>query len=220
MIKVILVDDHKVFLQGVEALLNRSDEIEVVATFTNGIDLMRHLAEGELPHVVLLDIEMGTVSGIEVAEGVLHQYPSIKVIMLSTYFEEGFVSQLMESGISGYLLKSTGVPELKAGILKVAEGSFAFSPEIMDVIVSGYKTSPAPGSKSAGQEALGMNQLSDREIEIVRMIADELTMKEIADKVFLSEHTVKTHRKNIMAKLEVKNTAGLIKKAFILGLIE
>ncbi len=218
MIKIILVDDHQVFVQGVEALLSRSDDFKVMKTFNNGLDLMRFLAEGDLPDVLFLDIEMGTPNGVAVAENVLQQYPSVKVIMLSTYFNEDFVSQLMESGISGYLLKSTGFTQLKDAIRKVAEGSFAFSPEIMEVIVGGYKAS----SESQDSQKRGgiSNQLTDREIELIKLISEELTMKEIADKIFLSEHTVKTHRKNIMAKLDVKNTAGMIKKAFILGLIE
>lgn len=218
MIKIILVDDHQVFVQGLQALLSSSDEIDVMNTFNNGIDLMRFLATGDLPDVLFLDIEMGNPNGVEVAENVLHQYPSVKVIMLSTYFKEDFVSKLMESGISGYLLKSTGFSELKGAIEKVASGSFAFSPEIMAVIVGGYKSSSESPEAKRGE--ITSNQLTDREIELIKLIGEELTMKEIADKIFLSEHTVKTHRKNIMAKLDVKNTAGMIKKAFILGFIE
>lgn len=216
MTKLALVDDHKVFLQGIEALLSRTEDFDVIATFTDGLDLMRFLAEGELPDVLLLDIEMKSISGVEVAENVLKQYPSVRVIMLSTYFSQDFVQHLMESGISGYLLKSTGFPDLKAAINKVAEGSFAFSPEVMDVIVKGFGSKKEKKSTQSGAST----PLTDREIELIRLIADELTMKEIAEKLFLSEHTVKTHRKNIMAKMDVKNTAGMIKKAFILGLIE
>lgn len=217
MVRVILVDDHKVFLQGLEALLSRDENLEILGTFTNGLDLMRSLASGVHPDVLLLDIEMGKPDGVEIAENVLQQYPSIKVVMLSTYFNEDFISQLMEGGLSGYLLKSIGFPELKAAIKDVASGSFAFSPEVMEVIVKGYKSSSGSTANAEGEVS---GQLSDREVELIRLIADELTMKEIAEKLFLSEHTVKTHRKNIMAKLDVKNTAGLIKKAFILGLIE
>lgn len=218
MLKIILVDDHQVFVQGLEALLSRSNDIEVMKTLNSGLDLMRFLADGDLPDVLFLDIEMGATNGVEVAENVLLQYPSVKVIMLSTYFSEDFVSRLMESGISGYLLKSTGFTELKDSIKKVAEGSFAFSPEVMEIIVGGYKDSSE--SKDSQKRDTISGQLTDREVELIKLIGEELTMKEIADKIFLSEHTVKTHRKNIMAKLDVKNTAGMIKKAFILGLIE
>lgn len=216
MTKLVLVDDHKVFLQGMEALLSRSEEFEVLETFTDGLELMRFLVEGNPPDVLLLDIEMKSISGVEVAENVLKQYPSVRVIMLSTYFNEDFISHLMESGISGYLLKSTGFPELKEAINKVAEGSFAFSPEVMEVIVKGF----GPKERRANPGDSDSSPLTDREVELIRLIANELTMKEIAGKLFLSEHTVKTHRKNIMAKMDVKNTAGMIKKAFILGLIE
>jgi len=218
MINVILVDDHQVFVQGLEALLSRSDDINVLNSFNNGLDLMRFLADGILPNVLFLDIEMGQPNGVEVAEMVLQQYPSIKIIMLSTYFSDDFVSKLLESGISGYLLKSTGFTELKDAIRNVANGSFSFSPDVMEVIVGGYKASSSIGDSNKTEHS--SSQLTEREIELIKLIGEELTMKEIADKIYLSEHTVKTHRKNIMAKLDVKNTAGMIKKAFILGLIE
>lgn len=218
MINVILVDDHQVFVQGLEALLSRSDDINVLNSFNNGLDLMRFLADGILPNVLFLDIEMGQPNGVEVAEMVLQQYPSVKVIMLSTYFSDDFVSKLLESGISGYLLKSTGFTELKDAIRNVANGSFSFSSEVMEVIVGGYKASSSNGDSNKTEHS--SSQLTEREIELIKLIGEELTMKEIADKIYLSEHTVKTHRKNIMAKLDVKNTAGMIKKAFILGLIE
>jgi DNA-binding NarL/FixJ family response regulator len=217
MLKIILVDDHKVFVQGLQALLSKAEDLEVTHTFTGALELMRHLAEGDLPDVVLLDIEMGRDNGVEVADQVLNLYPSVKVIMLSTYFNEEFVSHLMESGISGYLLKSTDFNDLKESVRKVASGSFAFSPEVMEVIIKGYKT-PDEDRKQKLEES--PDPLTKRELELVRLIADELTMKEIAEKLYLSEHTVRTHRKNIMAKMDVKNTAGLIKKAFILGLIQ
>jgi DNA-binding NarL/FixJ family response regulator len=123
----------------------------------------------------------------------------------------------MESGISGYLLKNTGFSDLKAGITKVSDGGFTFSPEVMEIIVNRFNVKPE--AKRSGQSAGGA-LLSAREIELIKLIGEELTMREIAQKLFISEHTVKTHRKNIMAKMEVKNTAGLMKKAFILGLIQ
>lgn len=217
MTNIILVDDHKVFLQGVEMLLSRVPDFEVIGIFSEGLEMMRFLAEKQRPDVLLLDIDMPTINGVKLAETVINQYPQVKVIMLSTYLEEEFLSQLMESGISGYLLKSTGFPELKAAISKVAAGGFAFSPEVMEMIVTRFNSKPK-ARKAALQDK--DNLLSAREQELIRLIAEEYTMKEIAEKLYLSEHTVKTHRKNIMAKLEVKNTAGLIKKAFILGMID
>lgn len=219
MIKLILLDDHPVFVQGVKALFSRDEEISVEETFTSGIDLFKHLAKGDLPDVILLDIDMGKVSGVEVAKNVLQLYSSIKVIMFSTYFSNELISELLETGISGYLLKSTGFGELKSSIKKVANGKFCCSGEIMEVILEGYKNQ-VTNLDAHEEETKDSGPLSEREVELLQLIADELTMKEIAEKVFLSEHTVKTHRKNLMAKLDVKNTAGLIKKAFILGLIE
>lgn len=219
MIKVILVDDHPVFVKGLQSLFSKSEEVTVTDTFTNGTDFFKHIANSELPDVLLLDIEMGSVSGVDVAQNVLQLYPSVKVVMFSTYFNDELVGQLLETGISGYLLKSTGFPELKTSIIKVANEEFVCSKEIMEIIVKGFKNQVvSPEVKEKTQKESG--PLSDREIELLKLIADEYTMKEIAEKVFLSEHTVKTHRKNLMAKLDVKNTAGLIKKGFILGLIE
>ena len=215
-VTTVLVDDHKVFVQGMDALLSRTGEIEVLATFTEPLELMRFLAENNRPDVLLLDIEMGSSNGVDVAIQVLQLYPTIRVIMLSTYFEEAYISELMSSGISGYLLKSTGFKELKEAIKSVHDGGFSFSPEIMQIIVQGYKSTETEQEGEKNNSSV----LTDREIELIRLIADELTMKEIASKLFLSEHTIKTHRKNIMEKLDVKNTAGLIKKAFLLGFIK
>lgn len=218
MINIVLVDDHPVFLQGLEVLLSKVTNFEVTETFRNSTEFFRYLAEGNLPDIVLLDIEMGSTNGIEVASNVLQLYPGIKVIMLSTYFNNEYVSMLVESGVSGYLLKSTDFSELKDSIEKVAEGRFCCSPEIMELVIEGFKKSGVDASKDEPGKRQG--QLTEREIELVRLIADELTMKEIANRLYLSEHTVKTHRKNLMAKLDVKNTAGLIRKAFLLGFIE
>ncbi len=219
MIKVILVDDHPVFVQGLQALFAREEEITVMNTFTNGPDFFRHLSQQELPDVVLLDIEMTPLDGIMIAQNVLQLYPAVKVLMLSTYFNEELVADLLESGISGYLLKSTGYPELKAAIKKVNDDEFVCSKEIMDILIKGFKNHPVTAKeKEETQNKTG--PLTEREIELLRLIANELTMKEIAEKIFLSEHTVKTHRKNLMNKLDVKNTAGLIRKGFVLGLID
>lgn len=218
MIKVVMVDDHKVFLQGMKSLLSSDPDISVLSIFTDGTDFFRYLKEKEEhPDVVLLDIEMKGMNGVEIAENITQLYPEVHVIMLSTYFSEEFVDTLLSSGISGYLLKSTDFNDLIKAIKNVADGKFSCSPEIMEILVEGYKESSGGGDKSKNPE---QGPLTERELELVQLIADEYTTKEIADKIYISEHTVKTHRKNLMAKLDVKNTAGLIKKAYILGLIE
>lgn len=214
--KLILIDDHKVFIQGMELLLSRSNEFEVIGSFTDGLEMMRFLANGNIPDIVLLDIEMEPISGTELAKIIHQQYPNLKILMLSTYFNASFVQELLESGVAGYLLKNTGFNELKSAIKKIVEGGFAFSPEVMELIINVFKNTPS--EKFSKQNEFG--QLTDREIELIKLIGEEMTMKEIAERLFISEHTVKTHRKNIMAKMDVKNTAGLIKKAFILGFIE
>lgn len=217
MIKVVLVDDHKVFLQGMQSLLSTDPDIQVDKVFTGGKDLFQYLNDQkELPNVVMLDIEMNGMNGVEIAENLTQLYPDVHVIMLSTYFSDKFVDKLINTGVSGYLLKSTDFEELKKAIKDVAQGKFSCSPEIMEILVEGYKS----GSKSHDKSDEPSGPLTEREIELLKLIADEHTTKEIAEKIFLSEHTVKTHRKNIMEKLDVKNTAGLIKKAFLLDLIQ
>ncbi|SMO82248.1 response regulator [Gracilimonas mengyeensis] len=217
MINVVLVDDHKVFLQGVESLLSSDPELNVLKKFTDGTDFFRYMKEGEHPDVLLLDIEMKGISGVEVAENVIQLYPEVHVIMLSTYFSEEFVDKLVNTGISGYLLKSTDFEDLIKAIKNVANGKFSCSPEIMDILVKGYKSA---GSADKGDSEEDDGPLTERELEMLQLIADEYTTKEIAEKIYISEHTVKTHRKNLMQKLDVKNTAGLVKKGYILGLIE
>jgi DNA-binding NarL/FixJ family response regulator len=216
MINVVLVDDHKVFLQGMKSLLSSDPDITVSNIFTGGKELFQFLRDdSNQPDVVMLDIEMNGMNGVEIAENLTRLYPEVHVIMLSTYFSEEFVDRLINTGVSGYLLKNTDYEELKKAIKNVADGKFSCSPEIMNMIVKGYKSG---NQKDEKDDETG--PLTEREIEMVQLIADEFTTKEIAEKVYISEHTVKTHRKNILDKLDVKNTAGLVKKAYLLGLIQ
>lgn len=212
MIKVLIADDHRIFVQGVSSLLNRSEDISVVGNAYNGEDVLEKLKSMDVD-VVLMDITMPKMDGLTATKLIKEKFPNTKVLIFSMHQEEQYVKSLLEAGATGYILKSADYEELTSAIKKVATEAPYYSNEVVSNVMSsfGQKKEPVQGT---------VEQLTKREMEMVQLIAEEYTMTEIADKLFISEHTVRSHRKNILHKLGVRNTAGLIKYAFQHGLVK
>lgn len=210
-IKVILADDHQMFLDGITTLLNRSRNIEILGTAGSGEELLQ-LLKSNNPDIVITDLQMTGMSGVEAAEKIKARYPNIKIIALTMHNEEGFVRKLVEQGISGYVLKNAGREELMAAIEKVKSGNSFFSSEVMQTMMDSMNK-PTP-KKSDDLP------LSIREKQVISLICKEYTTNEIADKLKLSPLTIETHRKNIFLKLGIKNIAGLVRFAIKHGLDE
>lgn len=196
-IKVIITDDHEVVIDGLIALLANEPDIDVIGKALNGEHLLELLRQ-KTPDIVLMDIEMPGLGGIETTRQVKQKYRNVKVIMLTMYNKREYISEAISGGADGYLLKNTGKRGLIEGIHKVFNGEF-FLP-------SGIAP-PTPG------ETDDQVQLTNREREIICLIVEEFTTREIADQLFIAPTTVEKHRQNIMAKLEVRNVAGLVKYA-------
>lgn len=206
-IKLGLVDDHNLFREGVKSLLDKMPDIELVLEAVSGEDLLTKLID-TIPDVVLLDLEMEDINGVDVTIRLQQLYPEIKIIILTMHKEERIISYLMEIGANGYLLKDTNGNELHEAIKSVHEKEFYFNALVSQALLNGCK------NKSNKPPVIGKNyKLTSRELEVLELIAQELTTVEIADKLFLSVRTIEGHRKNLTSKLEVKNTAGLILKA-------
>lgn len=209
-IRVVIVDDHSMIAQGIEKMLSHQELIEVVASFKSGEVFVSNLDESD-PDVVLLDINLPGMNGMEVCSAVLNKKPDLGIIGLSNYSDSAFVKNMMRSGAKGYLLKNTQKGELIAAIKSVYSGE-VYLPENLknqllgDSIGKSIHTSFIP-------------KLSRREKEILDLIAEELTSSEIAEKLFISLKTVESHRKNLLQKLNARNSAGLIKNAIQKGLI-
>lgn len=207
-IKIAIVDDHQLFRDGMSALLASNEEFEVLAGLSNGVELFEFLAEGNLPHVLLLDLTMPEMNGFEALTKLKKEYPKIKTIAISMHDDGNYIVKCVRSGAYSYLLKNTDEEELVQAINTVFKGQKYFNPTISERMIN-----------IMAMEGNQPKKLSAKESEILEMISNGLTTKEIADKLIISTRTVETHRVNMMKKLDVKNTAELIKKATKLSLI-
>lgn len=202
-----LVDDHNLFREGIKSLLSKIPDITLVLEAVSGKDLLTKL-NNTVPDVILLDLEMEEMNGVDATVKLQESYPNIKVIILTMHKEKRMISYLMEVGANGYLLKDTNRAELEEAIRSVYEKGFYFNSFVSEALLKGLK------SKTHKPPVIGKDyHLTNRELEVLERITEELTTAEIAEQLFLSVRTVEGHRKNLMTKLEVKNTAGLIIKA-------
>lgn len=209
-IKVGITDDHPMVVTGLKEVLRPYSDLEVIWTAANGGETIA-ACKAQLPDVLLLDINLPDTSGIKLCSDLLDKYSGIKVIGLSSYGEVSQVKQLTNKGARGYLLKNTEGRELYNAIVQVSDGNTYYPEEIREALVHyalGQSQTPASSPK-----------LTRREKEILLLIAEELTTKSIAEKLFISVKTVETHRQNLMQKLGAQNSAGLIKKAIYFGLL-
>jgi DNA-binding NarL/FixJ family response regulator len=218
MIKVILVDDHAIIRDGVKAMLRGEESIQIVGEAGHGQELLDLLEKGETDaNVVLLDINMPVMDGFEAAGQLKAHYPDLKVFALSMLDHEKYILRMMEAGSLGYGLKNMSKLELVHGLKMVAGGNRFICSEIAYALIS--------RAGSVAESPLENNQkqpgdLSKREIEVLRLIADGLTAAQIADKLFTSKRTIESHRQNLLEKTQSKNTAALVRYAASVGLID
>lgn len=210
-IKIIIADDHTMFLQGVDSMLKNEDSIKIIGKATNGQEVLAIL-ENKEANIVVADISMPKMDGIDLTKELKKKYPEIKILVLSTHSNPQMIAKLIRIGADGYLLKNAEKEELVNAIQSIYNGDSYFSKEVEE-IHSNHRLKLKNNISS-------ITELSRREIEILKLIAQELTAQEIADKIFISMNTVNTHRRNLLSKLNVKNTAGLVKYAVENGLVD
>ena len=192
--KVFIVDDHYMVIEGIRSLLQNEKAIEWTGHATNAASCLSFL-QHQLPDVILMDISMPGKSGIDLCKEVKEKYPSIFIIGLSTFNQQSFIQKMMDNGASGYVLKNATQDELMEAIELVAKGKTYLSIEVSKVLRKQDDTNIV---------------LTRREKEVLELIAEGMTNNEIGGKLFISPSTVDTHRKNLLAKFEAKNTASLI----------
>jgi DNA-binding NarL/FixJ family response regulator len=202
-IKLHIVDDHQMMIDGLRALLDDEPTFKIIGESNNGRVALARI-EQEQPDVLLTDISMPEMNGLELTQAVKEKFPGVRVIALSMFGERNTISEMLQAGISGYIVKNTGKQELIQAINKVAQGGMFFSDEVSAEMM---KVISAPPAK---EEAI---TLTPREMEIVKLIAKEYSNLRIAEALFISERTVETHRKNIFRKTNTKSVVGLIKYA-------
>ncbi|MGE8427661.1 MAG: response regulator [Sphingobacterium sp.] len=217
MIKILLVEDHMVVRNGIKLLLESQDGFEVVGEASNGKEALQFLNSNPVPDIVLTDISMEEMDGIELLHELNKQYPSIKVVILSMLNQINYVIEAFESGLAGYLVKNVGYSELLFGLNHIANGGRYMSEEIAMILLEQVRSGQSYAQVSG--ELQTDFDISDRELEVLKLIAEGYTNIEIADKIFLSKRTVEGHRQNLIDKAGVKNTAHLVKFAFERGIL-
>lgn len=213
MIKVAIVDDHKLFREGVHFLIERMEDVALVFEASNGNELLTKL-EGTQPDVLLLDLDMPDMDGIDALKILRPQYPEMGVIILTTYSDTKMIAYLMELGANGYLLKDTDPETLQRAIESVYQEGYFFTKSVSQAMLTGLK-----GQMRKKPTLKNNVSLTAREVEVLELICQEYTAKEIADKLFISPRTAEGHRRKLIEKLGVKNTAGLIVKAIKEGIV-
>jgi len=196
-------------------LLSGHENIQVIGTAGNGIEALKELAEKKC-HVMIMDVKMPEMNGIEATAAIKKKYPDVNILALTTYGEKKLIQEIIKAGATGYILKNTGKQELDAAILAVANGQKYYSSEVAMKLLDADQGSKVTVYKGDFEDA---EVLTQREIDVLRLIANEHTTAEIGEKLFISVNTVETHRKHLIQKLNVKNVAGLVKYAIQSGYV-
>lgn len=204
-IKLFLVDDHKMIREGLKHFLENQPDFEIIAEAENGVDCLNQL-ESITPDIVLTDLNMPEMDGLELTKAIKEKYPNIKIIALTMMGESQHIKQMLAEGAMGYLLKDCSEEELVLAIKNVQNGGTYYSPEVTNIILNNIrKVKPATTSKVATEMPL-----TEREKEVLHLILKEQSNKEIADKLFVSVRTVDAHKRNLLDKTGSRNVAGLV----------
>lgn len=203
-ITIAIADDELLFRQGMKLILNNYDDFEIEMEAENGVDLLGKLTLADQhPDVLLLDLKMPKMNGVEAAKVIRKQYPNLKTIVLSTHFSRAFVVNMIELGAAAYLPKNSAPKEVAETIRAVCAKGFHYNDEVMAIIRDNFISKKKLNAQFSFE-------LSSREKEILQLICEQYTTSEIAKKLFISPRTVDGHRNNLLAKLDCKNIAGLV----------
>lgn len=202
-IRILLVDDHQMFIDGIKTLLRNEDSLAVVLEASSGEQAITLLEEASGIDIMITDISMPGIAGTDLTRLVKEKFPHIRVLVLTMYNDMAILREIMATGAEGYILKNSGKKELTDAIYKIADHGTYYSAEVLNDLLQNGST-----------QAKNAIELTEREIEVIRLITSEFSSKEIAEKLCISPRTVDTHRQNIMEKIGVRSVVGIIKYAF------
>lgn len=209
--RILLVDDHKILRDGIRSLVKEYEDIEVAGEAADGRTAIRLVKELS-PDVVIMDITMPELNGIDATRKILADHPKVKIIALSMHYDKQFVSEIFKAGVSGYLIKDSAFDELEHAIHVVMEGKTYINPQIASLVVESLVSQSAPVPHKA------FSLLTEREREVLQLISEGKSTKQIAGKLNVSAKTVESHRRQVMGKLNIRNIAELTKYAIREGL--
>ncbi len=212
MIKILIADDHQILIDGVKTTLANVKDIQIVAEANNGVQVLEKLKEVDVD-VVLMDINMPEMDGLDCCKQVRKQFPKTRVIALSQYNEKRFVKRMIQNGASGYILKDTDRDELTEAIQKVNSDEVFFSKKLSFDMLGGVMNNKSQNTRL-------FPKLSNREHQVLKLICQEYNTQEIADALFLSHYTVEGHRTSLLNKSGAKNIVGLVKWAIVNELVD
>lgn len=215
--RVLLCDDHRILREGLKALINRQSDMEVIAEADNGREIIQ-VARELLPDIIIMDVSMPDMNGIEATRQIVSENPSARVIALSVHASRKFIMEMLRAGASGYVLKECAFEELVKAIDTIANNRIYLCNAINDIVVRDYLCTLKAGRQIQGEDSNAFSVLTDREREVLQLIAEGKTTKEIAFSLHVSVKTVEAFRHNLMNKLGIYNIAGLTKFAVLEGL--
>lgn len=215
-IRILIADDHPIFIDGIVSLIEGIEGFSVVETAENGKVAIEKIPVAK-PDIILMDINMPVMEGVEATRIIKETYPAVKVIMLTMYDEIRLIKDVLEIGARGYILKNIGRNDLIKALETVSSGKPYLDPAVQEKMITSLSGNNEEEDDEPNDEMV--ESITQREMEILQLIAIGLTSGEIAKKLFISKNTVETHRKNLLGKLNVKNTAALLKFAYQNGLV-
>lgn len=215
MIHVLIADDHTMFVDGIESILSPETDISVAGRCYTGTDVIPFLHNNKVD-IILLDVNLPGLSGIEVSKLITADFPTVKILAISMFNEESIVSEILNNGAKGYILKNTGREELLKAIKTISNGESYFSQEVTETIMKSLMNKRKASSKSSQF----FPKLSRREREVLKLIAQEFTTQEIADSLYISLKTVESHRSSLLSKLNARNSVGLVRIALENNLLD
>ena len=208
--RLLLADDHQLFLDGLKLILSNTPEYEVVAEANDGQQVL-DLLQSTPCELVVLDVQMKQMTGIEAAEAIKRQYPSVHILVVSMHYHHSYIKQLLRIGVDGYILKENGGRVLMDALNAIRKGDKYYSEQVTRTLAESFNRS----SREPRQQA----KLTSRELEVLRQVAKGHTTATISEQLFVAPSTIVTYRKNIMEKLAVKNTAEMISYSIEMGLL-
>lgn len=204
-INILLVDDHTLIREGLKLILKKNKQFKIIGEASNGVEALEFLEKNTAKtHVMLLDITMPELDGFEVAKVVKKKYPDLKVLALTMHNEESYITKMIDVGVHGYVLKDSNLDDLSSAIKTILDDKPYYSSDVSAVMINSLM------NKDKQKDNNAIDNLTEREKEIIHLISDGYKSSEIADKLELSTRTIEVHRRNLMKKLEVKNTAELV----------